>query len=231
MEIKETMFRTELHTTLINNDDYFKYIFKKTEKIVCAVLYTVRSNTDIRQGDPLVTDLETVALRLMDVAQATLTVTSGSRARSLSKLRAALIVLESRLNMVSAAGLLSRDLLEVFKQELYTLGRGLKRYLDTDEQPSFEDSPVAHKEVRREMYRKEKTHTLVAPSPHVVQTENRRDRILEVIRDKQNATIKDISEVVTDCSEKTIQRELIELIKDGTIVREGERRWSKYKLV
>jgi DeoR/GlpR family transcriptional regulator of sugar metabolism len=55
--------------------------------------------------------------------------------------------------------------------------------------------------------------------------------VLNVIRDKGNATIKDIIEVVKDCSEKTIQRELIVLIKDGIIIREGERRWSKYRLV
>ena len=60
---------------------------------------------------------------------------------------------------------------------------------------------------------------------------SRKDRILDIIKDKGEATIKDISSNVTDCSEKTIQRELIDLIKDNIILRDGERRWSKYKMV
>jgi len=59
---------------------------------------------------------------------------------------------------------------------------------------------------------------------------NRREKILNIVKDKKKVTIKDISRVVTECSEKTIQRELISMVKDSVLKKEGERRWSKYSL-
>lgn len=54
------------------------------------------------------------------------------------------------------------------------------------------------------------------------------DRIKTVLEAKGEATIKDIAEVITDCSEKTIQRDLNSLIDAGEVIRHGERRWSRY---
>lgn len=54
------------------------------------------------------------------------------------------------------------------------------------------------------------------------------DRIKTVLEAKGEATIKDIAEVITDCSEKTIQRDLNSLIDAGEVTRHGERRWSRY---
>jgi len=55
--------------------------------------------------------------------------------------------------------------------------------------------------------------------------------ILDLVRSGGGLSIKDISAVVKDCSEKTIQRELAELIRQGLIRRVGERRWSLYEPV
>lgn len=60
---------------------------------------------------------------------------------------------------------------------------------------------------------------------------DREERIVEVIRDKGIVSIKDISTVVFDVSEKTIQRTLQTLIDKGHIKKEGERRWAKYQIV
>ena len=57
----------------------------------------------------------------------------------------------------------------------------------------------------------------------------RKDEILRIIRTKPNLTIKDISSVIKDCSEKTIQRELIIMLSDKLIKKTGERRWSRYQ--
>jgi DNA-binding transcriptional ArsR family regulator len=58
----------------------------------------------------------------------------------------------------------------------------------------------------------------------------RRDAIMKTIRSKGQVTIKDISENIRGCSEKTIQRDLQELIQHGVLIREGEKRWAVYKL-
>lgn len=63
------------------------------------------------------------------------------------------------------------------------------------------------------------------------QKDDREKRVIDVIRDKGVVSIKDISTVVFDVSEKTIQRSLQTLIDKGQIKKEGERRWAKYQLI
>ncbi|MEI6553209.1 MAG: hypothetical protein WCO09_01450 [bacterium] len=69
----------------------------------------------------------------------------------------------------------------------------------------------------------------VAPKS-VMQKNDRQQIILQIIKEIGESSIKDISDNVKDCSEKTIQRELNTLIYDGVIKKIGERRWSKYVL-
>ena len=56
---------------------------------------------------------------------------------------------------------------------------------------------------------------------------SRREAILSVLSTKGPSYIKDISLVVREVSEKTIQRELAQLVAEGQVVRSGERRWTK----
>ena len=60
---------------------------------------------------------------------------------------------------------------------------------------------------------------------------DRRATILGLLQRKDRITVKDVANVVRDCSEKTIQRELAALVSQGVLKREGERRWSTYSLV
>lgn len=59
---------------------------------------------------------------------------------------------------------------------------------------------------------------------------NREEIIFGLLKKKQGLNIKDFAEFITNCSEKTIQRELIHMVNSGIIRKEGERRWSKYYL-
>jgi hypothetical protein len=58
----------------------------------------------------------------------------------------------------------------------------------------------------------------------------RRNTILKLIKDKKEVTIKEVSNVVPDVSEKTIQRELLNLVSEGVLKKTGEKRWSRYSL-
>ena len=62
------------------------------------------------------------------------------------------------------------------------------------------------------------------------QKKNRRAQILTIFQEKDTVTVKDIAEYITDCSEKTLQRELVALTKQGVLKKYGERRWSRYAL-
>ena len=60
--------------------------------------------------------------------------------------------------------------------------------------------------------------------------DDRRGAIISVVKKMKEVTINDISSVVSGCSEKTIQRELLALVSDGVLKKVGERRWSKYSI-
>ena len=88
----------------------------------------------------------------------------------------------------------------------------LKRH-DSNQKPShstvsFSQKPIVSKDVK----------------------ESRKNSILAILKKDSNLTIKDFVKVISDCSEKTIQRELIALVEKGIIKRNGERRWSTYSL-
>jgi hypothetical protein len=59
----------------------------------------------------------------------------------------------------------------------------------------------------------------------------RRDKIMDIIKKKKKkVSVKDVSAEISGVSEKTLQRELLAMVKDGIIQKEGERRWSRYFL-
>lgn len=59
---------------------------------------------------------------------------------------------------------------------------------------------------------------------------SRREQILALFAKGVDLGIKDISARVKGCSEKTIQRELNNLVFDKVVTRIGEKRWSRYML-
>ncbi|HAE36466.1 MAG: hypothetical protein UR85_C0005G0026 [Candidatus Nomurabacteria bacterium GW2011_GWF2_35_66] len=76
------------------------------------------------------------------------------------------------------------------------------------------------------------------PKRQVSDKKERTDKILTLIKENKNlstgeagVSIKDISTAFTDCSEKTIQRELNSLLAKGQIKKTGSKRWSRYQLV
>lgn len=63
-------------------------------------------------------------------------------------------------------------------------------------------------------------------APHT----SRRDVILTLLKKSGPLGIKDVASHLTDCGEKTVQRELSALVNDGILAKEGEKRWSKYRI-
>ena len=71
----------------------------------------------------------------------------------------------------------------------------------------------------------------IGPEKVVKDKNNRREIILSMLKSGVKLTIKDFAKNIKDCSEKTIQRELLALVSEGILKKEGERRWSKYFLI
>ena len=237
MESKETLLKTQIGNSILEDIEYYKYIFKKTEKMACAVFYILRSDAYYGQRDIVVTDLEVAAQALLTASLLSLRSTGRDIEVYARELKHALIGFESKLRVANAARFLNTELLEVFVHEIDSVQRSLRKYVEptipnplsnveASYAPLRERKPLR---IKSELQSGERTPLNPLDGGTIVQS--RREKVINVLRDKGEATIKDIMESVTDCSEKTVQRELISLIKDNVVSREGERRWSKYKLV
>lgn len=72
-------------------------------------------------------------------------------------------------------------------------------------------------------------HKQKSPAVSEKKTE-RRTAILDLLKKQKQITVRDATRVIPQVSEKTLQRELIALVDEGVLKREGERRWSTYFL-
>jgi hypothetical protein len=63
-----------------------------------------------------------------------------------------------------------------------------------------------------------------------IKDNSRQEIIIGMLKGGAKLTIKDFAKNIKNCSDKTIQRELITMLGKGLLKKEGERRWSKYFL-
>jgi hypothetical protein len=68
-------------------------------------------------------------------------------------------------------------------------------------------------------------------TPNLADRQDRSNKIISLIKGKKDISIKDISLAFTDCSEKTIQRELNALVLKGQLKKTGAKRWSRYSII
>lgn len=64
----------------------------------------------------------------------------------------------------------------------------------------------------------------------IKEKESRTNKIISLITEKKDVSIKDISLLFSNVSEKTIQRELNLLVSKGQLKKTGSKRWSRYHL-
>ena len=97
--------------------------------------------------------------------------------------------------------------------------------------PTQPKSDTRQKEKNKEIVERGKGESKKSsPSAPLSSREERKEHIIAVITQKHTASIKDIAMHIAGCSEKTLQRDLKELIADGRILKEGSRRWSTYRI-
>ncbi len=86
--------------------------------------------------------------------------------------------------------------------------------------------------------RSRRTQDTTAQGFDVLKKNRRRDIISVLKMSKEGLTITDIKNkskghedtlsAIASCGEKTLQRELVSMVKDGVLKKEGEKRWSRY---
>ncbi len=219
------------------------YIYKKAERLAKAIHLVAPAFTD---SISLRNRIDGIAIGLVDAA-----IRPPAAARA--ALSRELLALSSVLSIARTGGMLSNMNAELIAREAHLLLQEVAAYeeprLFLDEVPSLadiakragRDAPLpgsAQKQSAPQRSGKEshKGHEKDIPIKDLPVAVNRmpdrQEAILQVLKTRpQGAGIKDVSTVIRDVSEKTIQRELTALIESGTVRKEGERRWSTYYIV
>lgn len=222
---------------LVQDENYYKYIFKKTEKIVSVVFYILNNVDSDKKTETHVSNIASKAHLVHEHALRTLEVKRATGREVLEQFAQALIALESSFRVAAAVNLIAPDVLRTVVGEIELVLRGLRGYLQINEpveseSRSFMAEPLPARSTPR-LPRAERRVSEVSGGEEarvVSSSADRRERIKTIIEAKGEASIKDISEIISDVSEKTIQRELQSMIEDNIIKRQGERRWSRYSI-
>jgi hypothetical protein len=220
MQEKDILGTLEEPERLIENEYFYKYIFKKTEKIVCAVFYIL---AELRAKDDMLRDsVEREALAVLSFIGRSLSLPTDGVEETMRTLVLRLTLLESKLRVLSSARLLPRPHLDVFVAEIDAAIRSIR---------GMQRERAARTERRSRPQQIVEAPRPLMPKPAASDSvPDRRSRIAAILRAQPGASIKDISDTITDCSVKTIQRELNDMIRDGIVIREGEKRWSTYSI-
>lgn len=224
------------------------YIYKKTERLAKAIHLVAPA---FRNSPALRDRMDLIAVGLIDAA----IMPPASARDGLSR---ELLALSSVLSIARTSGMLSGMNADLISREAHTLLQEIAAYeeprLFLDEAPTL---AALAKDLAAERHAASVLSTpldIEAPSPaqrsqsvprkapaldkgHSPKGQtvsdkagDRRDAIRSVLKSKGPSYIKDISTVIRDVSEKTIQRELQAMVEEGSITRTGERRWTTYTL-
>lgn len=217
------------------SSDYRTYIVKKSERLASA-LYVVTGF--IQTNEPMRKRLRTGSLDIIALS----TRPSGMSLEGIEKFKALCVEMGALLTTARGAGLLSQMNAGLLSEEYALLGSFVSENSQTlreGKQLAFETlpapspdrvEPISNKGQVRSTQEKKKITKRQVPQTNGSQSDRKRT-ILNLIDAKGKISIKDAVSMIPGVSEKTIQRELLAMVKDGLILKEGERRWSTYKKV
>jgi len=217
------------------------FMYKKAERLAKAIHLIAPAFTE---SESLKNRIDQIAVGLVDAA-----ILPPSNART--ALSRELLTLSSVLAIARTSGLLSAMNADLISREVHYLLQEVAAY----EEPrlSFEEVPTLS-DIAKDALKRDSLRTLPQPTRpfhkgasktrvndtnkgHLKDTaevkgpaSDRREAVLSLIKEKGVVGIKDISSMIRGVSEKTIQRELLTLVQEGVVRKQGERRWSTYSL-
>lgn len=216
------------------------FIYKKAERLAKAIHLITPAFVETPS---LRERIDAVAVGLIDAA-----IRPPMAART--AMSHELLTLSSVLSIARTSGLLSHMNADLIAREAQALLQEVAAY---EEPRLFLDDAPTLAEIAKDAARQAEPQRTPAPQrePRAVSTstprravqvkdnskghgdapvKDREAAVLAIIREKGQASIKDISTRFREVSEKTIQRELTSLVQQGRVVKRGERRWSTYSV-
>ena len=236
-------------------EDYLIYLFKKTEKITAA-LYLVSGL--LKDDEPIKWELRDRGIDLLSSSFTASSSVPGDKSGVIQSIFTAALETLSLLNVAKISNLISDMNHKLLVREIdLVVGMLRDRLAQSAEKAGYVLSESFFKtpdlfasgfrldnrgggnsgqgdskgQIINNQYPITKGATSIQGHVSIQEKKtNRQEAILNVLRTQSNLTIKDFAKVIKDCSEKTIQRELLDLVAKGLIKKEGERRWSRYSL-
>jgi len=227
-------------------EDYLIYIFKKTEKIVSA-LYLVSGL--LKDTEPLKWELRDHGMDLISSSFMASSSVPGDRSSIIQSIFTSALETMSLLNVARVSNLISEmnfrllireidQVLALLRDRLaqnaenagYVLSESFFKTPDTYSSTFKNDTSPKGQGYSSKISYKQTSDSIDNTGSYQVKKTDRQNKILSLLKTQSELTIKDFSRVIKDCSEKTIQRELLDLVERGVIKKEGERRWSTYSL-
>lgn len=232
----KTSLKTSVPQSVQNliSTDYRAYVVKKSERLASA-LYVVTGF--IQSDEPIRRKLRTGALDLIGLS----TRPSGLSLEGIEKFKSLCVEMGVLLTTARGAGLLSDMNAGLLAEEYALLGSFISENSQTIREGSvlaFEELEAPHmaltEPIREPSYKKppsleKKTERKDVQPKRAGDQTDRRKTILDLVDLRGTISIKDAVSLIPGVSEKTIQRELLAMVKDGSLLKEGERRWSTYK--
>jgi hypothetical protein len=239
-----------LNNVYINDPEYL-FLLKKTEKIVMS---TYLLTDFIPSSESLKKALKDNSHESLNFVSEFLH-KRNDRIHCVSCIKASFMKMLTQYDLAHISGFISRMNVQIVKDEINNLLRivdDLERELSDEKAPDFKQNYFNVDARQKRHYetatipkkdKKDKDTVGVLNKKSNVSYNNsskkvntvsnameREEKIIEIIKDKKIVSIKDISEIILDCSEKTIQRTLGKMVDVGKIAKTGERRWAKYHL-
>jgi hypothetical protein len=237
---------------LITDNEYFTNVFKRLEKVISVIFY-VMSHRDTPKNDfDMMSYIKDATLSVHEMSQSALRLPAANATVGLEELQHELTCLLSTLRVGEASGLVPKNIGVLLYEQIDLVQRYIGNHFLLPKSLGIEtavEQLLQEKSSSRRLplggYIKSNTESIsvrkkqvripqgdISSDAYFVYSKltDRAERIKTVLEAKPQATIKDIAEIITDVSEKTIQRELNSLIEKGQVRREGERRWSKYSV-
>lgn len=223
---------SKFHNVLLN--DYHGFLVKKVEKLTSAV-YVITGF--LPADEPVRNRLRVCSLDLIEKASHPALLSE----EGLSGFIARTSEIGSLLETARTAGLISSMNAELLSEEYANLSEFVKNNREKIREPNERTTKDEALNVQglTESYKGHKSDTketkslservIVKKKPQKGQ-KDRRAMLLDLMSKKDKITIKDAVSLIKDCSEKTLQRELLSLVEEGVALKEGERRWSTYRM-
>ncbi len=207
-KITEAVYRV---TELLQDKEPMKWIIREKSVSVFTILVSLRNNNFLEKNSQL-GKIE----NLIDQLNALLSLFSGSKTIS-----------SVNFDILRDEYELAKKLISKQKQSQDFVRLSLPDRQISPKEANGQSN--RHNNDNRHSIRQEKSDN--SNSKGNTKSAIRKNKILGIIKKKREVGIGELSIMFNEYSEKTIQRDLLEMVDKGVLKKEGHKRWRKYMIV